>query len=167
MTSSPLLQQFESGDSSPLQSSSLPHSRRRGSSARLTAILELPWPQQILSSASSPSLSSSGSTAAQAPTWSRSHFCSSPSSPPSATDTGDSTPPPDSSSHPASRASLVDAVFILLLLFAETYAFITLFLGYLQTLWPLRRTPVALPDDPNAGPPSISSSRPSTSLSAS
>ena len=30
-----------------------------------------------------------------------------------------------------------------LLLFAEAYAFVILFLGYLQTLWPLRRTPVS------------------------
>jgi len=41
----------------------------------------------------------------------------------------------------------LDAFFIALLLFAETYAFLTLFLGYMQTLWPLRRTPVAMPDD--------------------
>ena len=51
-----------------------------------------------------------------------------------------------------SKTSLIDAVFILLLLFAETYAAITLFLCSLQTLWPLRRTPVALPDDPALWP---------------
>ena len=38
------------------------------------------------------------------------------------------------------------------LLFAEIYAFVILFLGYLQTLWPLRRTPVPLPDDPEPWP---------------
>jgi cellulose synthase (UDP-forming) len=53
---------------------------------------------------------------------------------------------------PRSGRSLLNAFFILLLLFAETYAFLTLFLGYLQTLWPLRRSPVALPDDPDLWP---------------
>src|SRR5580704_8208185 len=53
---------------------------------------------------------------------------------------------------PGSVWSLLDGFFILLLLFAETYAFITLFLGYMQTLWPLRRTPVPLPDDPEMWP---------------
>src|SRR5580700_6478053 len=48
--------------------------------------------------------------------------------------------------------SLLDAFFIALLLFAETYAFVILFLGYLQTLWPLRRTPVPLPDDTDKWP---------------
>ena len=53
---------------------------------------------------------------------------------------------------PGSVWRKADIFFIALLLFAETYAFLTLFLGYLQTLWPLRRTPVALPDDPEAWP---------------
>jgi cellulose synthase (UDP-forming) len=53
---------------------------------------------------------------------------------------------------PGSMWSKFDVFFIALLLLAETYAFLTLFLGYLQTLWPLRRTPVALPDDPEAWP---------------
>jgi cellulose synthase (UDP-forming) len=53
---------------------------------------------------------------------------------------------------PGSVSSNLDAFFIALLLFAETYAFVTLFLGYLQTLWPLRRTPVPLPDDPDLWP---------------
>src|SRR3978361_2198561 len=42
---------------------------------------------------------------------------------------------------PGSAWSLLDAFFIALLLFAETYAFAILFLGYLQTLSPPRRTP--------------------------
>jgi cellulose synthase (UDP-forming) len=46
----------------------------------------------------------------------------------------------------------LDAFFILLLLGAETYAFVILFLGYVQTLWPLRRSPVPLPDDPENWP---------------
>src|ERR1700728_218940 len=53
---------------------------------------------------------------------------------------------------PGSLSSKLDAFFIALLLFAETYAFVILFLGYLQTLWPLRRTPVPLPDNPAEWP---------------
>jgi cellulose synthase (UDP-forming) len=53
---------------------------------------------------------------------------------------------------PGSVWTLLDAFFIALLLFAETYAFVILFLGYLQTLWPLRRTPVPLPDDTDLWP---------------
>ncbi|ADW69097.1 UDP-forming cellulose synthase catalytic subunit [Granulicella tundricola] len=46
----------------------------------------------------------------------------------------------------------LDAFFIWLLVGAEAYAFVILFLGYLQTLWPLRRTPVPLPEDPDNWP---------------
>jgi cellulose synthase (UDP-forming) len=53
---------------------------------------------------------------------------------------------------PGSRWSFVDAFFIWMLVAAETYAFIILFLGYMQTIWPLRRTPVPLPDDPEDWP---------------
>jgi cellulose synthase catalytic subunit (UDP-forming) len=53
---------------------------------------------------------------------------------------------------PGSKATPVDAFFILLILFAETYAAFTLLLGYMQTLWPLRRAPVELPDDPSLWP---------------
>ena len=53
---------------------------------------------------------------------------------------------------PGTTWSLLDAFFISLLVLAEAYAFIILFLGYLQTLWPLRRTPVPLPDDPEMWP---------------
>ena len=49
--------------------------------------------------------------------------------------------------------SVLDAFFIWLLLLAEGYAFVVLFLGYLQMLWPLRRTPVALPEDVEEWPP--------------
>ena len=35
---------------------------------------------------------------------------------------------------------------------AEAYAFVILFLGYFQTIWPLRRAPVALPDNPEEWP---------------
>jgi cellulose synthase (UDP-forming) len=53
---------------------------------------------------------------------------------------------------PGSTWSLLDGFFICMLLLAEGYAFVILFLGYLQTLWPLRRTPVPLPDDPEKWP---------------
>ncbi|HSY69042.1 MAG TPA: glycosyltransferase, partial [Edaphobacter sp.] len=53
---------------------------------------------------------------------------------------------------PGSVWSVLDAFFIVLLLFAETYAFVILFLGYMQTLWPLRRIPVPLPDNPDLWP---------------
>jgi cellulose synthase (UDP-forming) len=53
---------------------------------------------------------------------------------------------------PGSAWSGLDAFFIGLLLCAEIYAFMILFLGYLQTLWPLRRTPVPLPDDTEQWP---------------
>jgi cellulose synthase (UDP-forming) len=46
----------------------------------------------------------------------------------------------------------LDMFFIVLLVLAESYAFVILFLGYLQTLWPLRRTPVPLPEDPDEWP---------------
>jgi cellulose synthase (UDP-forming) len=45
-----------------------------------------------------------------------------------------------------------DTVFVLLLVFAELYAFITLFLGYFQTLRPLRRPPIPLPEDSRTWP---------------
>ncbi len=53
---------------------------------------------------------------------------------------------------PANHWGALDAFFIICLLLAEVYAFIILFLGYFQTIWPLRRAPVALPDDPEEWP---------------
>ncbi len=53
---------------------------------------------------------------------------------------------------PASQWGLLDAFFIMTLLFAEMYAFAILYFGYIQTLWPLRRTPVPLPDNPDEWP---------------
>lgn len=53
---------------------------------------------------------------------------------------------------PASKWGPLDAFFIVVLVFAESYAFAILFLGYLQTIWPLRRTPVPLPDNPEEWP---------------
>ena len=53
---------------------------------------------------------------------------------------------------PGTKWSPVDVFFIVLLLGAEAYAFSILYLGFLQTVWPLRRAPVALPDDPDDWP---------------
>ncbi|MGA8528483.1 MAG: UDP-forming cellulose synthase catalytic subunit, partial [Acidobacteriaceae bacterium] len=53
---------------------------------------------------------------------------------------------------PGSKWGPVDAFFIVLLLGAEAYAFSILYLGFLQTVWPLRRAPVALPDDAEEWP---------------
>jgi len=48
---------------------------------------------------------------------------------------------------PANHWGALDIFFILCLLAAEGYAFVILFLGYFQTVWPLRRAPVALPEN--------------------
>ncbi len=53
---------------------------------------------------------------------------------------------------PANHWGALDAFFILCLLTAEMYAFAILFLGYFQTIWPLRRAPVALPDSTEEWP---------------
>jgi cellulose synthase (UDP-forming) len=53
---------------------------------------------------------------------------------------------------PANHWGALDAFFIVSLLMAEIYAFVILFLGYFQTIWPLRRAPVALPDSPEEWP---------------
>ena len=54
--------------------------------------------------------------------------------------------------NPASKYSVVDAIFVLVLVGAEAYAFLILFLGFFQTIWPLRRSPVSMPDDPDSWP---------------
>jgi cellulose synthase (UDP-forming) len=53
---------------------------------------------------------------------------------------------------PANHWGALDAFFICSLILAELYAFVILFLGYFQTIWPLRRAPVALPDDESEWP---------------
>jgi cellulose synthase (UDP-forming) len=53
---------------------------------------------------------------------------------------------------PASVFDPVDVFFMLILVAAEFYAFVILYLGYVQTVWPLRRQPVPMPDDPNLWP---------------
>lgn len=51
-------------------------------------------------------------------------------------------------SHPA----WVDVALVILLLAAETYTILNLGLGYLQMVWPLRRSPVPLPGDTSLWP---------------
>ncbi len=53
---------------------------------------------------------------------------------------------------PASHWGALDIFFILCLLMAEAYAFMILFLGYFQTIWPLRRAPVSLPENTDEWP---------------
>ena len=53
---------------------------------------------------------------------------------------------------PANHWGALDAFFIICLLFAEAYAFVILFLGYFQTIWPLRRAPIALPENTDNWP---------------
>ena len=52
----------------------------------------------------------------------------------------------------AGHASSINNFFVLVLLFAEMYAFMTLYLGHFQTIRPLRRKPAPLPDDSNEWP---------------
>jgi cellulose synthase (UDP-forming) len=53
---------------------------------------------------------------------------------------------------PANHWGALDAFFITCLIVAELYAFVILFLGYFQTIWPLRRAPVSLPEDEEEWP---------------
>jgi cellulose synthase (UDP-forming) len=53
---------------------------------------------------------------------------------------------------PGTNWTPLDFFFIWLLFGAECYAFSILFMGFLQTLWPLRRTPVPLPEDTDLWP---------------
>ncbi len=46
----------------------------------------------------------------------------------------------------------VSAVFGSLLIFAETYIWLVMILGYFQSIWPLHRKPVSLPDDHSTWP---------------
>ena len=51
-----------------------------------------------------------------------------------------------------SQIQTLDAIFVLLLLAAETYSFVILFLGCFQTSRPLRRPPTPMPKDPATWP---------------
>ncbi|HXC96144.1 MAG TPA: UDP-forming cellulose synthase catalytic subunit [Edaphobacter sp.] len=151
MTSSPLMQQFESGDSLLLKA--IRFLVLAGGTLLLgyTAILELDWPQQILLGILTVVVifwldRSSGSYLVTLTLLLVSVF---------------STFRYGYWRYHTTAGFLlahgfktrpVDVIFTLLLLFAETYAFLTLCLGYLQTLWPLRRTPVDMPDDLNDWP---------------
>jgi cellulose synthase (UDP-forming) len=53
---------------------------------------------------------------------------------------------------PGNNWNALDVFFVSVLVLAEMYAFTILFLGYLQTIWPLRRTPVPLPEDTSQWP---------------
>ena len=53
---------------------------------------------------------------------------------------------------PGTNWTALDVFFVVLLLLAECYAFLNLFLGFLQTLWPLRRAPVPLPESTDLWP---------------
>ncbi|CEG58693.1 UDP-forming cellulose synthase catalytic subunit [Legionella fallonii] len=46
----------------------------------------------------------------------------------------------------------VSMIFGVLLILAETYIFVVLVLGYLQSIWPLHRNPVSLPEDYSTWP---------------
>ena len=151
MTSSPLMQQFESGDSLLLKAIRFLILAGGVLLLGYTAILELDWPQQILLGILTVVVilwldRSSGSylvtltlllvsifSTFRYGYW-RYH-----------------TTAGFFLAH-GFKGRPVDVVFTLLLLFAETYAFLTLVLGNLQTLWPLRRTPVDMPDDLNDWP---------------
>jgi cellulose synthase (UDP-forming) len=53
---------------------------------------------------------------------------------------------------PGNHPGALDTFFIMSLILAEAYAFFILFLGYFQTIWPLRRAPVALPEQETEWP---------------
>jgi len=53
---------------------------------------------------------------------------------------------------PWSQVNALDSFFMLLLLAAELYSFLILYLGFMQTIAPLRRAPVPLPDNVDAWP---------------
>jgi cellulose synthase (UDP-forming) len=53
---------------------------------------------------------------------------------------------------PGNHWGALDAFFIMSLILAELYSFFILFLGYFQTIWPLRRAPVSLPEDEEEWP---------------
>ena len=53
---------------------------------------------------------------------------------------------------PGNKWGPLDALFIWVLVAAEAYAFVILFFGYMQTIWPLRRAPVPMPEDPEDWP---------------
>src|SRR5580704_10591283 len=151
MTSSPLIQQFESGDGLFFKALRFLIILSGTSLLCFTGILELTWPQQIVlgiltvalviwldRSSSSYLITLTLLLVSMFSTFRYGYWRFATTS--------------KFFLAPGAKWSALDAFFIGLLLLAETYAFVTLFLGYMQTLWPLRRTPVALPDDTNEWP---------------
>jgi cellulose synthase (UDP-forming) len=53
---------------------------------------------------------------------------------------------------PASNRVSIDSFFMLVLISAEAYTILIMVLGYMQTMCPLKRMPVRLPDDENRWP---------------
>ena len=52
----------------------------------------------------------------------------------------------------ANNRTGLDAAFLLILILAEAYTILIMVLGYMQTVWPLRRMPIAMPADPSSWP---------------
>ncbi len=53
---------------------------------------------------------------------------------------------------PSNARVSIDAAFLLLLISAELYTILIMVLGYMQTAWPLNRTPIPLPSDDTQWP---------------
>jgi cellulose synthase (UDP-forming) len=52
----------------------------------------------------------------------------------------------------ANNRGVINSTFILILLSAEAYTVLIMFLGYMQTAWPLQRKPLSLPADESTWP---------------
>ena len=52
----------------------------------------------------------------------------------------------------SNNRGIIDTTFILILLSAEAYTVVIMFLGYMQTAWPLERRPIPLPPDSSSWP---------------
>jgi cellulose synthase (UDP-forming) len=52
----------------------------------------------------------------------------------------------------SNNRGVIDTTFILILIVAEAYTVVIMFLGYMQTAWPLERKPVPLPADESSWP---------------
>ena len=64
----------------------------------------------------------------------------------------------------ANNRTGLDAVFVLILIGAEAYTIIIMVLGYMQTVWPLRRAPIPMPVDEALWPHVDVLFQPTTSL---
>ena len=52
----------------------------------------------------------------------------------------------------SNNRGVIDSGLLLLLISAEAYTILIMFLGYMQTAWPLRRMPIAMPNDVSQWP---------------